>query len=417
MIESMSNRHVCGMPSFRRKVSTSGEGELPLLILCISICFQNVTLFALGEAGIKPYHIITFAILIVSFFVRKSAWGFPDKLLLLASLLLMIISMINAFLFKLSAVTFNYVFFFLIIVTAYNFGYRLSEEGWTRLAQRAGYATLIVIACNMLINSSAIINFYSNPWSGHPALPSVFGGGVNLDASWLALFGVFFSRNTPGSIFLLGSLCVSVLLASRSGMIICLLSIIYVYIVRPRNVGLLKKTMWVVLCALVIGLFLVNYGDVVLDRFLAIGEEPGSQGRMDMWRFAPDAFASSPLIGYGAGNAVSGLEHVSGLEYSEGNIHNYFLQVLLDFGIMGFIPFALLVAKLLTFAARDGFQNRFAIYIICWLIGSFLQFRGADAMLGFFVGAFFAVVRRNELPTLQMVVGQLSRRMECVCES
>lgn len=380
------------LSSIRRAGRAAEIKELLLMLLCVSICFQNVDLIALGEAAIKPYHLFTLVLLVASLAVRRSAWSFPGKLLPMTVLLFLTTSLINIICFQLSAVTFNYVFFLLMIVSVYNLGYQLSEEAWIRLSQNAGCIVLIIIIFNMFFNSDAIIRFFSNPWGGHPAIPSIFGGGVNLDASWLALFGVFFDRNAKGGLFLLGSLLVSVLLASRVGLILSLLSVIYVYVVRPRNVSLFTRTLWMMLCVLVVGLLLMNYGGIVLDRFFSVGEEAGSQGRMNMWQFVPEAFAASPLIGYGAGNAVSGLEFVSGWTYSEGNIHNYFFQVLLDFGIIGFVPFVLLVAGLLLRAIKDGFQNRFAIYIICWLVGSFFQFRGADAMLGFFIGAFFATI-------------------------
>ena len=125
-----------------------------------------------------------------------------------------------------------------------------------------------------------------------------------------------------------------------------------------------------------------------MDRFLAIGEDKGSTGRMDMWQYALSAFIDAPLFGNGAGNAVVHLKMVSGTPFSEGNIHNYPLQVLLDFGFMGFVFFIALILNVMAIFRKERFSNPFAAYILCWVVGSLFQFRGADALLAFFIAGY-----------------------------
>ena len=87
-----------------------------------------------------------------------------------------------------------------------------------------------------------------------------------------------------------------------------------------------------------------------------------------MWQYALSAFIDAPLFGNGAGNAVVHLKMVSGTPFSEGNIHNYPLQVLLDFGFIGFVFFIALILNVMAIFRKERFSNPFAAYILCWVV-------------------------------------------------
>jgi O-antigen ligase len=363
-----------------------------LFLFLLSICFQNVTLTVLGGASIKPYHVMGVVLLAFSFVRRGAVWRFPGRWLSMAFLLLFIISFVNSYRFGIDTMLFNYAFFYITSAAVYNLGYDVDVCQWKNLVQETALAFLAILYVHIAINYQAMLSFFSDPWNGHPNIGSFFGGGVNLDASWLALFGVFFSRDIKGSVFLVGSLGVSVMYASRAGMMLSVLSFFYVYVIAPKDRNILKKAIMVLGVGIVAIGALSAYGGVILDRFLSIGSDSGSVGRENMWKYVPLAFSDSPVLGSGAGNAIKQIESVSGLQYVEDNVHNYFVQVLLDFGIIGFFVYLLLVAYVLKAAKDEGFRNSFTIYIVCWVIGSFVQFRGPDAMLAFMVAGWLLTV-------------------------
>ena len=122
------------------------------------------------------------------------------------------------------------------------------------------------------------MGFVSYGGNGHPSIPSFFSDSVNLEASWLALFGVFFNRDRVGLLYLIGSLSISALYASRVGIILSLLSIAYVLFVKSKDrIGVSKL---VGIAVLIAGLIAVAQiaGLPIMDRFLAIGEDKGSTG-------------------------------------------------------------------------------------------------------------------------------------------
>lgn len=233
--------------------------------------------------------------------------GEPGVWFSLAFLLFFVISLVDSYVFGIDVTLFNYVFFYLSIATVYNLGIGLEGWRWRRLMQRAGLLFLFILYLHIAVNYRAMLDFLADPWGGHPSISSFFGGGVNLDASWLALFGVFFERDAKGNVFLLGSLGVSAMYASRAGMILALLALFYVHVVTPRNWGMLKRVAAVAVVAAVV-LLAAQFGGIIVDRFLSIGSDQGSQGRKDMWQWVVPAFCEAPLLGAGAGNAISHLE-------------------------------------------------------------------------------------------------------------
>ena len=77
-----------------------------------------------------------------------------------------------------------------------------------------------MVAIKIVLYGDAVMGFVSYGGNGHPSIPSFFSDSVNLEASWLALFGVFFNRDRVGLLYLIGSLSISALYASRVGIIL-----------------------------------------------------------------------------------------------------------------------------------------------------------------------------------------------------
>ena len=89
------------------------------------------------------------------------------------------------------------------------------------------------------------------------------------------------------------------------------------------------------------------------------------------------------LLGYGAGNAMDAVRAVTGYPYREDNVHNYPLQVLMDFGLVGFAVFAVVTLRFLWRGARARFYSPYAAFVLLYLIGGLIQFRGGELLVGF----------------------------------
>src|SRR5690606_10275510 len=104
-----------------------------------------------------------------------------------------------------------------------------------------------------------------------------------------------------------------------------------------KNTGGSLKLLIVMLIVAVLGVYLSAYfGSNIIDRFTKI-EDDISQGsssavRIDLWREGLRQFADHPIFG-------SGLE----VEKYRFHPHNILIEVLLTTGVIGFIPFSILV--------------------------------------------------------------------------
>jgi O-antigen ligase len=96
--------------------------------------------------------------------------------------------------------------------------------------------------------------------------------------------------------------------------------------------------------------------------------------RTQIWKTGLKVFKSHPLIGVGAGSyplAVRpwlGIPSIPGHQYVA---HNTFLSVLVECGVIGFLPFALLLATLLVFVWSMPSTERalWAVMLLVWAAG------------------------------------------------
>ncbi|MFC7579895.1 O-antigen ligase family protein [Schaalia naturae] len=355
-----SNKHADGHVSASYPVKTSVQERdrrfaiTSLTILMLIICFQNITFFKVGKASIKPCQLIAIALFLVSVAKRRGAWLLLNIWLTLFFVLMTVLSFVDFLVYGLSASFFKYVFFYIVVAAVFGLGQGLTAENLRCISQNVDFAFLVIILLRIVYYRQAILSFFADSWGSHPSIPSIFGGGVNLDASWLALFGVFFNRDLKENLFLVGSLGVSALYASRGGMVLTALVLFYVYLVKPRDRAFLKKALIILLVAAAALIAVSAFGEIIVDRFLSIGNGVGSEGRLNMRQYPLVTFLDAPILGAGAGNAVKHVSMVSGTYFWEGNIHNFFLQVLLDFGIVGFVANILMLGRLVLEFVRGG---------------------------------------------------------------
>ena len=122
-----------------------------------------------------------------------------------------------------------------------------------------------------------------------------------------------------------------------------------------------------------------------MDRFENIGYEPGSEGRLVIWQTASQVFLTSPF-GVGAGNGIHEIELAVGRQFEEGNLHNIYLQILVDLGVIGFAAYAVMLYSTWRRGKVTHFQNPLWLMIGLYFLMGFLQFRAYDPFFFFWLG-------------------------------
>jgi O-antigen ligase len=118
----------------------------------------------------------------------------------------------------------------------------------------------------------------------------------------------------------------------------------------------------------------------VAQRFAAIGEEPGSLGRITLWRGGLAVFAENPL-GVGIGNAVPALKRTLGVDVIEDNLHNIYLQHAVETGLPGLVALIVFGVMIARRVVRSRFQDHLLLFVAGYFVAGLIQFTGVDAML------------------------------------
>lgn len=355
-----------------------------LFLIFLTMNFQMLSLVRADSSGmsIKVYHLMGMLALPIVLGQRRVRGLHP--LVGLFSIVVITVSLFGNLAVGWNPLIINYLFAFYICFIALNIGRLLDYVTIIRILRAATLVVYSAVFIKTIFVWDRIAAFLSSPW-GHPDVPLFYGGGTNLEASWLAISSVLFMRTRLYYPLVGFSLILSALYASRVGTIIAILALLYpsipATVARLRNLGV-----QVVIAAIVLIVALPFVFDTyVFDRFLSLGTDPGSIGRLSMWQHVGQAFLAQPF-GYGAGNALTGIESVSGLKMSDSNLHNIYGQTLLDFGIVGFVLLCLLVIGLLWREIKGRFEDPLGGYILLYCVAGAVQFRGGDALVWFIVG-------------------------------
>jgi O-antigen ligase len=248
-------------------------------------------------------------------------------------------------------------------------------------------------------HARAFIVFFAKP-DGHPIIPTFCIGGPNLEATWLTLASIFFIGSRLFLPYALAVLSISMLYASRVGVIIVAFAMLAAAVRAAahrrslraasgtRRRGLRFNVPLMAAVVAVASMAAVRYADglsYVAQRFQNIGDEPGSMGRLTLWEGGAAVFAAHPY-GVGLGNSVPQLERALGVDVPEDNLHNLYLQHLVEAGLPGLMAYVLFAAMTWRRLAARRFQDHMLIYVVCYLVIAMIQFSGADPLLWFIYG-------------------------------
>ena len=83
----------------------------------------------------------------------------------------------------------------------------------------------------------------------------------------------------------------------------------------------------------------------IANRLQGLRANQNAIQRTVFFRDGMRMFAQSPLVGSGVGSFETGVTGVQDFYYETKYIHNHYIQILLEDGILGFVPFLLGVDK------------------------------------------------------------------------
>ena len=154
---------------------------------------------------------------------------------------MLLLSLVTSFFFKYDRLIFDYIFAYIILLVVYNYGRDIKYLEWLEMFQ---YAALFLITLSLtciVLQKDILLDFLKNPIHQHPAYIGIFPGGLNLDATWIALFSLFFiNKPLRGYIYLLFSIVISMVLSSRVGLIIDVMALFVIFINHLKNMEMLN---------------------------------------------------------------------------------------------------------------------------------------------------------------------------------
>ncbi|WP_237144033.1 O-antigen ligase family protein [Pontibacter pamirensis] len=309
-----------------------------------------------------------------------------------------IISLLLFIVYPFNRILINHLFAFYAFYIGYYITGIYSPEQLIGLLQKAAVVIFVIITGKLLFHIPEIIRFMKAP-DGHPDIYTIFGGGVNLEATWIGLHtALFINRKKLFYFFLLTTLIISVLYASRVGIVIALLVAGFKFLSSATSKKERRAIIALALLAVFCFVIFIDFENLAnnvyaLRRFVEFGgsTDKGMEGRFAMWRYYATALWESYFLGYGAGNGMYAIEAVSGKDYPEDNLHNLYLQILIEFGFIGFLLYMLVVYNLSIKAFKSRLSNPIAIVILVYFIASLIQFRGTDAIIWLYIGMFIRI--------------------------
>lgn len=373
-----------------------GVNEVLLVLMVVALSVQGPNLFAFGGMDFTLGHAlvgVVGAASVVRVLLARVRPVLPSASINVLLAVFAAITLVDTPAHGFGSTILKYVFQYLVLVVALNLMVLVGGEKSERLVMAGAWIVLAIVLVNAVAHAGAFLEYYDHPWDGHPNYATVFSGGVNLEATWPAMLGVFCRNNRSGWAYLGISYVFGALTQSRAGLMLAVGAIVYVLLIKDGGRPALRRVL--VVCAVAIVAALYTFAGPRAASVRAAAENPttveeadpdapqGIPGRRGIWMGSVEAFYDAPVLGYGAGNAMDAVRAVTGYPYREDNVHNYPLQVLLDFGLVGLAVFAVAVVRFLVLGARAHFRSPFAAFVVLYLMGGMIQFKGGELLVGF----------------------------------
>lgn len=359
-----------------------------LLILC---CVQNISIVEIEGAGLKLSHL--FSLLFIPFIKNKIK--IPNVYICIFYITMLFVTILGGLKFGVNSLILNYVYGFYLLIIILNVGKEIKYDEWIVVFRKAAIVIAGIVIVNDYIQRSELIQFISNPF-GHPSIDYLFGGGANLESTWISLFLFAFYDSKLFLPYLIFCFGISAIYASRVGMLIVIIFIAFRILAKRKNISTIKVLLVVIVGIAVIGyMFTIGMFDYILSRFEDIGFDSGSLGRLAMWQFAGQAIVDNPF-GVGIGNALNYLRYTTGIPFVESNMHNLFMQMFVELGWFGGLYYLNIVAAFFIKQWKQVGNNAFIGMLYAYIFMSLFQFRGGEPLIFFVLGVYVCNKTRED---------------------
>lgn len=365
-----------------------------LTALFLLACFQNLTLVSIDSgASLKWVHV--FSLVFLPFLCRKKELRVNRPVLLYVAYAAAV-SLLHRSEFGVNSLLLNYIFGLYLVVLCANFGADLSKDDWLDIVSGAASILMIVILIKNLIYYQGFLDYLRKERMAHPwGVKMIIGGGANIESSWLGLLAFFFCRSRWKWLYAGANLMLSFLYGSRAGMLIAAAAILWLLL--PQFKRLKERKVRITVLVLCAALVAALWGSGLLEslvlrslnRFLHGMEDAGNAGRIRMWSYALETSKAYPF-GCGVGNCMKALSDVAGFAYGEDNIHNVYLQNLIDCGWLGGAAYLALVVRFFWMEKKKLLNDPFVAALFTYCGISLLQFRGGDTLAFLLLGMYLA---------------------------
>jgi len=382
------------MEETKGKIKIKRSLMIMLGLFLFTFCFSKYDIVEIQGLNLYFYHIVIFvlfAMFLLNLKYRKKI-SVPNKYITIFVVWSLVITIISFTRFGINGLIVNYIVNYLFVIFLLNMKDEIGPYDYIKIIKSVFWIVLVLVYIKLLFNIEYVVDLLNGVIYRLNMMPTFFAGGINIEASWIALFGVFLISEKKGIIYWGLSLILAVVYLSRVAIIINILVLLWWIIINKKY----KQIFMGLIIFIAISIVLSRFGfiDMMMNRFYSIGNEPGSEGRIAMWEYVPEV-VSENLIGYGCGNAIKIIEEKAGMEYTEQAIHNIYLQVLVDQGFFGLILYVGMITFLVVKEIKNKFQNPFAMFLIIFFIQGALQMSGAEQALAFVVGIYLQNQKYN----------------------
>ena len=350
------------------------------VILLICAFLSDVKLFSIHSFEVTPFYVMLIIVGIKLILMQK--FIIPYTNLIWFCLFILIHCLFTSVEWGIDKAAIKYLVSIFLLMIFYNIGEEFKLDDWLYIFQCSAIVIIILTYINTISQYKEIFYYLDHyTWLNHPAINTLSGGGVNLEATWVALLAMTFIKNKYKWFYWIFSALLSALYVSRTGIITNTLCAVIFLLSILKTKNTIKIVVSFILSIPMVYLVLrIDIFSYVIARLINIENDTASLSRLDMWEYFFQIVAKYPF-GVGVGNASLALERISGQTFIEDNLHNLFFQYFCDLGIIGGFTYIFIVIRFIILEYKNIIFNPFVAMLCIYIIDGFVQFKGAEAIM------------------------------------
>ena len=283
----------------------------------------------------------------------------------------------------------RHIILYLIVLVFYFLGRFLTTKleitYIEKVISRTGFLGVIISLIYYLIGILASgMNFYGGNIDyfgltidrSVPRLTGAASNDPNIIVFYFTLYFFFTITNLKDRLNKIGFLLVSLVILltfSRGAYLSIVFGLIILFLTSSgikSKIKAITTTMFLVFVLYMIGdKMIINPINYIISRFTKLFSDGGS-GRLVIWSNAINTFLDNPIFGIG----INSIREYNLEKYMKGMyVHNSFLEVLVETGIVGFVIYIIFWVLLLRKASILSKVQKKAKYILVTLLAIFVQ--------------------------------------------